>query len=390
MIAYTDYPTDARVIKEAQTVAKSGMKVDFICLQRNFKEKISVINDILIYRLKVKKYWGNNNFIYFLSYLNFFTRCFFKTSWLYIWKKYEVVHVNNMPDFLVFSTLFPKIFGAKIILDIHDPMAYTFLTKYKVKKGGVLYKLLLIQEIWSAKFADAVITVHEPLKNDILVKDGIPANKISVVANFADGNIFDPKLFNLQDNKLKLIFHGTIAERFGFNFVLKSIANLKKNNQIYLKIIGEGDFEDNLKLLITNLNLQDIVEFENTMYPVNKLPEILQNYQIGLVSYALSPATDYMLPVKMLELYAMGIPSITIPNKAIKFYFTEKEYFPYNPLDKYSLNRLLEKLIQNPKLIIEKRELILKNRQKFLWSNEGKKYLSTLKNLRISNCYEKI
>ena len=27
-----------------------------------------------------------------------------------------------MPDFLVFSALIPKLLGAKVVLDLHDPM----------------------------------------------------------------------------------------------------------------------------------------------------------------------------------------------------------------------------------------------------------------------------
>jgi hypothetical protein len=61
------------------------------------------------------------------------------------------------------------------------------------------------------------------------------------------------------------------------------------------------------------------------------LPEILKNFHLGIVSYDLSPATEYMLPVKMMELISMGIPVITVQNKAVSYYFNENICFYYDP-----------------------------------------------------------
>ena len=105
---------------------------------------------------------------------------------------YRLIHVNNIPDFLVFTAIIPKLFGTKIILDIHDPMPNTFLTKFRGNFNTLFYKFLLLQEQISAKFADHVVTVHEPLKRDVLIKDGIPEEKITVVSNFADESKPEP------------------------------------------------------------------------------------------------------------------------------------------------------------------------------------------------------
>ena len=39
---------------------------------------------------------------------------------LHLKHAYDVIHVHNMPDFLVFSALFPKLLGAKVILEVQD------------------------------------------------------------------------------------------------------------------------------------------------------------------------------------------------------------------------------------------------------------------------------
>ena len=380
MIAYTYYSTDARVIKEAETALVKGYSVDFIALRKPQEKKIEVKNNLTIYKLKQSRYRGSQNLMYLLAYVEFFFRSMIKTTILFIKNRYKIIHVNNIPDFIVFSAIIPKLFGAKVILDIHDPMPNTFLTKFQGDPSSIMYKMLLLQEILSTKFADHVITVHEPLKYDVLIKDGIPEEKISVLPNFADDQLF--KLVeNYQiDFPLRMIFHGTIAERFGLQFILQAIANFKYKEKINLVIIGEGDYSEKLKGHIEDLNLRKIVNFEHTTYPVHQLPKILCEFHLGLISYILSPATEYMLPVKMLELLAMGIPVITVNNKAIDYYFNSKHCLFYDSNDLSSLIELLEDLIKRPDKILTTRNAWLKIRDNYLWKKTSERYSNILSN----------
>ena len=53
-----------------------------------------------------------------------------KVTNLHFKKKFSVIQVNTMPDFLVFSTLIPKLFGAKIVLHIHEPTPELWKVKF--------------------------------------------------------------------------------------------------------------------------------------------------------------------------------------------------------------------------------------------------------------------
>jgi len=57
-----------------------------------------------------------------LEYLAFFALASFKLIALHIQKRYNVVQVHNLPDWLVFVALIPKLSGARVILDLHDLM----------------------------------------------------------------------------------------------------------------------------------------------------------------------------------------------------------------------------------------------------------------------------
>ena len=171
---------------------------------------------------------------------------------------------------------------------------------------------MLWQELLSAKFANSVVTVHEPLKQDVLVKDGIPSNKITVIANFADDSLFKLKNDYQLNEKIKIIFHGTIAERFGLQDVLKLFSEFESKDNLLLKIIGEGDYSGVIKELIQEYKLESVVDFDNQFYPVTELPGKIAAYDVGLVSYNLSVATEYMLPLKMLEYISGDIEVIAV------------------------------------------------------------------------------
>jgi glycosyltransferase involved in cell wall biosynthesis len=378
IVAYTEYHSDARILREAETAVQGGYEVDVITPRRKGESKKTTVNKVNIYRVGVQRYVGPENLAYVLSYLRFFVRCFFRISWLHINNGYQIIHVNNMPDILVFTTLIAKLSGARIILDIHDPMPETYLAKFGNRKNRIWYRSLLFQERVSAAYSDIVLTVHEPLKRDILEKHGIKREKISVIKNFADDRIFVPADSFKISGQIRMIFYGTIAERFGFEAVLKAISNVSSKRLFHLKIIGRGDYEYRLGRIIKGLGLIDTVDFENIVYPLAQLPVILRQYHLGLVPYNPCQATDYMLPVKMMELLAMGIPVVTISNVPISYYVDKSMYFSYNPRNMDSLTELIETIVNDPALILKKREDILINRERFIWKNESKKYLALL------------
>ena len=181
--------------------------------------------------------------------------------------------MNNIPDFFVFAVIIPKIFGSKIVLDIHDPGPLTFLTKYESKKDSLFYKLLLLEEKLSVKFADRVITVHKLIKDEVLKNDGLSLDKIDVVTNFSDEFNFCFIQNYRVNSEIKMVFHGTIAERFGLDYVLNEMRDLACN-KVNLTIIGEGDYSSFIKNKIEEYKLAGRVIFANKFYPVHNLKGI--------------------------------------------------------------------------------------------------------------------
>lgn len=382
MIAYTNYRTDPRVIRAAEAGISAGFDVDLIALRRADDPPEETIRGVRVIHLNQTRYRGSGSARYMMSYLEFFLRCFFKTASLQFRKRYAAVHVHNMPDFFVFCALIPKIMGAKVLLDIHDPMPNTFASKFKGGENSLGFRLLLWQEKLSAAFANQVLTVHEPVKEYILVKQhGIRAEAIEVVANFPDDTLFALRTPRETDGKLRLAFHGTILERLGLRNVMLALAGMRHRDQISVKIIGEGDFSEELRKLIDELKLNDIVEFDNRMYPLREIPSLLADRNLGLVPLHISSITNYVLPLKLLEYLSLGMPSVTVRNAAIGYYFREDDCLFYEPGDPQSLSLILDRLAEDPGLLAHYRQRALLLRDKFLWSNEKQKYIALLHRL---------
>lgn len=381
MMAYTYYESDPRVIREAEAAVEAGFEVEFLALSRAGAPKVETLNGVLVTRLNQAKHRGSGRIKYLRAYSEFFFRCLIKAAALSMRNAYSVVHVNNMPDFLVFSALVPKLRGAKVILDIHDPMPNTFVSKFKGQDGSLPYRVLLWQERLSAAFCDQVITVHDPVKHGILEKHGLAASSIAVVANFPDENVFPVQPAPVFDGTVRLIFHGTILERSGLRTLIEGVAGARHKDKVAVRIIGEGDFSGALREMVERLELTHIVEFDNHSYPVREIPERIRDCNLGIVPLTMSSITNYALPLKLLEYISMGLPVMSIRNSAICYYLNEEDCIFFDADRPASLSAALDRVIESPEILQRQRARSLALRKRFSWTPEKAKYINLVQKL---------
>ncbi len=378
MVGYTYYETDPRVIREAEAAIEGGFEVDFLALRRPGSPVQEAIHGVQVIRVNQSKYRGRGYLSYLIGYLTFFLRCLVTTTRLFFKRRYGVIHVNNMPDFLVFSTIVPWIFGSKIILDIHDPMPNTFASKFKGKERGFFYRILLWQERLSAAYCARVITVHDPVKFGILVKHGLKPDSIDVVANFADEKLFPLRASYSVNNEIRFAFHGTILERSGLGILMNALKQVQRRDRIRVRIIGEGDFSQRLKELIAEFNLESVVEFDNRSYPAHAIAGHLADCHVGLVPLEISSVTDHALPLKLIEYICLGLPVVSVRSSAISYYFSEQDCMFFDWDNAASLAAIMDKIADDPDILLPYRERSVALRDQFSWTAEKKKYIKLL------------
>ena len=154
VVGFAYYPRDTRIRRETEAILDLGIKVDVICLRYDQEPMQADYEGIHVYRINMKKSRPAMLF-YFLEYIKFIIRASIKLSLLFLRNRYRIVHIHNLPDILVFTAWLPKLFGAKIILDMHEIMPELFMNKLKVDKNHPVTRTLCFLERISARFSSS-------------------------------------------------------------------------------------------------------------------------------------------------------------------------------------------------------------------------------------------
>ena len=121
MIVDNYYP-DIRVEREARALAARGHLVDVICLRNEGEPAVESADGITVYRLPVRRQRGQSLGVQLREYLSFFLRATWLVTRRHLRRRYHVAQAHNVPNFLVFSAIAPKLSGVPVILDMHDLM----------------------------------------------------------------------------------------------------------------------------------------------------------------------------------------------------------------------------------------------------------------------------
>lgn len=361
MIVYGVYEADGRVQRYADCLIEKGYSVDVICLKWRTKQDFNVYNGIKVYKILGRKWKERGPVSYLLRYIMFFFLSTLKATQLYLKERYDLIHVHNIPDFLVFTTIIPKLLGAKVLLDIHDIVPEFFMQKFSVSENHLAIRILKLIEKISARYSNHVITVTE-LWKERLISRGVSQSKCSVIANVPNLKLFDRHgMHRKKKNSFMVFYHGNLSEQNGMDILIKSVSIAKERiPSIRLQIIGKQRIGDGLAELIKEMNLANYVKLGNSM-PHDEIPKVISHADIGVDPKRDGVYSGETLSVKVMEYMAMGIPVIVSRTKASKMYFDEDMVMFFEPEDPRDLARCLIELCNNH----EKRKELIRNAGRF-------------------------
>ena len=378
------YLRDPRVRREAEALADAGFMMDVITLRDRGEKRTETVNGVNIYRLPIIRKRGGL-LRYMFEYLFFFLFSSVLLSFLFIWRRYNLIQVHTMPDFLIFCSLLPKILRAKAVLDVHEPMPELFMSKYGLKKSNFFIKILRFQEKVSLAFSDHIITIHEPLKDLFVKRNNINRRKISVVLNIPDTKIFSNVGKRRSKKKTKnfvLIYTGTIAERYGLDVAIKGVSFLRyKIPGLKLIIVGEGEHLSYLKRLALKLNLGKYVEFYDPV-PIDKIPGFINRADLGISTHKKDSFWDLYFSTKIVEFLISGLPVVSSRTKTIQYYFSEDDLFYFTPEKEKDFAEKVLLVYGNPSIAQSKIENARKNiSENMSWDKEKIEFSKLVRSL---------
>jgi len=321
-IAYTHEPTDPRVRRHCESMARHGWRVYQLGIAAEGERGVGRLSGVRLLRWRRGRYRGGKLYRYALAYVSFLFWARRLVRRLARTRRVRVVHVNNLPNFAVFAAGPARRRGAGVILDIHDPVPELFLSKFGSRPGaGVASRVLRLEERVAAGRANLVLCVHD-LHREVTASHGVEQAKLRVVVNAPDGELF-PRLAPRAASAL-VVYHGTVASRMGLDVVVEGLELARRRGRpIRLAIWGDGDAVESLQRMRDRLGLEDAVEVEGRRFRLEDLIPRLRAAGVGIVPVARDVFTDLMLPTKLLEYVRLGIPVIVAWTPTIARHFPE-------------------------------------------------------------------
>ncbi len=181
------------------------------------------------------------------------------------------------------------------------------------QEWGPRYRLTRALETRALKQADAVTTICEGLRGDMLER-GIPADKITVIPNAVDLAEFHSTA-NVDTGLLQqygltrgttLGFAGSFYAYEGLDALLRAMPLvLREVPQARLLLLGGGPQEADLKTLASQLGLGHAVHFTGRV-PHSEMTRYYSAMDVMVYPRVQRRLTDLVTPLKPLEAMAMG------------------------------------------------------------------------------------
>jgi 1,2-diacylglycerol 3-beta-glucosyltransferase len=374
------YPEDPRGRREAEALVDAGHHVDVLALRHAGEPVSEVINGVHVRRLPVKHYRGSV-FHYAYEYGAFFFLAFLVLTARFVRRRYDVVQVNSLPDFLVFAAVACKLFGARLVLDMHECTPELFCTKYRVSHRHLVVRILAWVEQRSLAFADQVITCT-PQQRDIFASRGTPLEKIAVVLNAANSAIFRPRtpepVLWQRGERFELVAHGLVVQRYGLDTMVRAVALLAcEIPGIVLHVYGKGDYLPEMEALARQLGVADRV-IAHGFVPEEELLDGIARAHVGVVAAKRDSFRNLTHTQKMYEYVAMRKPVVIAETSAVRTHFDDSCFQFFASDDPADLARALRELYLNPVRALEMVESAGRRYRGYAWEAQRHVYCAAV------------
>ncbi|HEV8544199.1 MAG TPA: glycosyltransferase family 4 protein [Verrucomicrobiae bacterium] len=256
-------PLDRRVWQECLALRDAGYKVVVICPQmKGFLKSEEVIEGIQIYRHKmVLEAKGLTGF-----FAEYASALWGETvlAWK-AWRKhrFELIHMCNPPD-LIFAVAWPfKLFGARVIFDVHDLWPEMFEAKFN--KRNLIYWAVRLAQRLNYACADVVLATNETNRQAALTNGKKDPSRVFLVrtAPKIPNTTFPPDPTLKKGRKFLVGYVGVMGSADGVNLLIETasiIVHEFGRRDIQFLLMGDGPEYQDLLALRDRLKLAEYID----------------------------------------------------------------------------------------------------------------------------------
>jgi glycosyltransferase involved in cell wall biosynthesis len=387
VLLFSYYPSDPRPRRAAEALAAQGGDIDLICLRDTDRDPAhETYGSIHVTRVRLKRQRGGR-LAYIGQYAAFVLISFFYLTWKSLRRRYDLVHVHNMPDVLVFSAIVPKLLGAKVILDLHDPMPELMQTIFKLPEESFSVLILKRLERWSIRFADLVLTVNLACKK-IYSSRSCQPHKIQVVINSPDEDVFRLQRVDACEvtgkngngsDPFVILYHGSLVHRNGFDLAVESLSKIRKTiPSVRLKVCGERTaFFEGVMKSAKQRGADGNIDYLGRCNR-NEIVKAIEDCNLGIIPNHRNIFTEINTPTRIFEYLALAKPVIAPKARGIQDYFGDDDLIFFELGDADDLARKIVFAYSHPE---EVAKTVKRGQQVYLshtWSHERLTLLNSI------------
>jgi glycosyltransferase involved in cell wall biosynthesis len=381
IVAHATLPDDPRLRRQAEALRDAGHEVDLFGLRDPGQAAAESWNGIRILRLPVRRRFAG--FAGHLAeYLAFGAVASVRLAAEHRHRRYRLVQVATLPDFLAFAALPVHLTGVPLLLDLHEDMPGFFRDRFAAGLRP-LFPIISGTARASAAIADAVITVHEPLRA-LAVARGVAPERISVVMNSADERLFDPAAHPRRpwraDGTLRLIHHSNLQRIYGLDVAVEAMARLDPGLDAHLEVYGDGPFRPGVERAIADHRVADRVTLHGRV-PLDDLPAILAGADLAVVPTRPEPYLEYSLSTKLLEAVAMRVPVVASDLRTIRTHFDASAIRYVKGGDPAALAAAVTDLAADPAAAARQADAAARQAEPYAWAIQRRHYLAVVDGL---------
>ncbi|MCC6862690.1 MAG: glycosyltransferase family 4 protein [Bryobacterales bacterium] len=386
-IAYTFYEEDNRVTRYAEALCGDGHHVDVIALRRPGQAPSGERSGVRVHRIQQRSVTERSAWCYLLKILLFLGKAAMVVSARHLRRRYDIIHVHNIPDFLVFAALVPRLTGTPVILDIHDILPELYARKFAIGAGSRVLSWLLFVERLSCRFASHVIVANDIWRAK-LVRRSVAPGDCTTVLNYPDLRVFAPLPPGrpADGGKFVMLYPGSLNHHQGLHVAIRAFAracNRMPGSEFH--IYGEGPARDYLRELAKGLSVHDRVRFQDPV-PLEAIARIMAGADLGVEPKLGDSFAGDAVSTKILEFMASGVPVIVSRTAAHQRYFDETvaRFFPAG--DEIALSEAMLECYQHRSNQAEMIQRARKWAVNYSWQQHADDYRDLVTRLLAGRC----
>ena len=234
---------------------------------------------------------------------------------IFKWKEYDVIITSSPPIFTgLTGFLIKKFTKKKWFFDIRDLWINASLELGFLKKNSFFEKISRIYEGICYRNCDKITVTTEEIKKSIIIDYNISIDKIILLPNGVDTDIFKPSTVK----KNRIIYAGNIGFAQDLEKVILAVKKVNEKFPLEFYLIGDGDIKNDLVELVKKEGLEDIVRFTGSLER-EKIPGLIAESLIGVAPLKNLKCLDYAIPTKVYEYMSCGIPFIATGKGEIEY-----------------------------------------------------------------------